>query len=64
MHILEFGRCEHILAFVGLDGVVYFGFFEEPEDALRAGFFEPVYFSKDVWLWDDVDRYETRGSLR
>ena len=30
------------LPFVGLDVIVYFGFFEEPEDALRAGFFEPV----------------------
>ena len=41
VHVLEFRGCKHVLAFVGLDGVVYFGFFEEPEDALGAGLFEP-----------------------
>ena len=30
VHILEFRGCEHVLPFVGLDVVVYFGFFEEP----------------------------------
>ena len=42
VHVLEFGGCEHILPFVGLDVIVYFGFFEKPEDALGAGLFEPV----------------------
>lgn len=51
VHVLEFRGCEHVLAFVGLDGVVYFGFFEEPDDALGAGLFEPIYFSLEAWLW-------------
>ena len=32
---------EHVLALVGFEGVGYGEFFEEPEDALGAGFFEP-----------------------
>ena len=42
MDLLELGRREHLLPFEGLEVIVDFEFFEEPEDALGAGFFEPV----------------------
>lgn len=45
MDLFEFRWCEHILALVGLDFIVYVGFLEEPEDALSAGFFEPEWLA-------------------
>ncbi len=41
VHGFETGGREHGFALVGLEGVGEVEFFEEPEDALGAGFFEP-----------------------
>ena len=42
MDLLEFWRSELVgVALVDFDVVVDFAFFEQPEDALRTGLFEP-----------------------
>ena len=41
MDLFQLGGCEQSLTFIGLDLVVYFTLFEQPENALGAGFLEP-----------------------
>lgn len=44
MNLFEFGGCEPFGgALEGLELVRDFEFFEEPEDAVRTGFLEPVF---------------------
>lgn len=43
VHGFELGGREHLLAFVGAEGVGEVELFEEPEHALGAGFLEPVW---------------------
>ena len=44
VHLFQRGWREHVFPLVGLEGVGELELFEEPEDALGAGLFEPVGF--------------------
>ena len=48
MDFFEFAGCEHVDAFVGIEFVGEMELFEEPEDAVGAGLFEPVI--SEVWV--------------
>lgn len=46
--LFELGRREHVLPLVGFEAVADWELFEEPEDALGAGFFEPGGFVSEM----------------
>ena len=51
MDFFQRGAREHGFALVGLEIVFQVELFEEPEDSLRAGLFEPVWGERRVSGW-------------